>query len=180
MYGIPVLLSGMAALCLNSNEMDIISQQHKSMLCNLQKLPPDTPAWVIHFLAGQLPSSAQIHLKQLSLLGMLLRLGQDSVLSQIGQNILSSPKPIRKSWFLPLRNISRKYDLPDPSVILQSPPSKDSWKSQCRSQIISWWEQSLLDDVLKLPSLLYFKPNFMSLSLPHSLWRLAESPFEVL
>ena len=64
--------------------------------------------------------------------------------------------------------------------VLQSPPSKGSWKQLCKARVVSWWEDRLRSDVDNLPSLRYFKPSFMSLTTIHPLWRLAESPFEVL
>jgi hypothetical protein len=64
-------------------------------------------------------------------------------------------------------------------LILQSPPSKETWKRQCKSKVISWWEERLRGKAALLPSLVYFRPSYMSLTTPHPLWTLAESGYEV-
>ena len=119
------------------------------------------------FLAGSLPATALIHLRQLSLLGMLARLGEESILQQIGRQVLLSKSIKVKSWFSQVRGISQQYTLPDPLLVLQSPFRKESWNKTCKSRIISWWEQRLRGETALLPSLTYFHPSFMSLTKTH-------------
>ena len=178
LYGSPVLLSGIASLVLSNKEIRILYLQHKSMLCRLQKLNPNTPDCVIFFLAGQLPITATIHLRQFGLLGMIARLSASSILHNIGTSTLLSSKK-EKSWFQQIRDLSCQYGMPDPLAVLQSPADKEYWKRFCKSKVVSWWEEKLRQDVPMLPSLVYFKPAFMSLTTVHPLWSLAESPFEV-
>ena len=75
LYGCPVILSGLASLVLNNSELGAVLRHHRITLCRLQKLSKTTPDSVVYFLAGSLPSTALIHLRQLGLLGMLARLG---------------------------------------------------------------------------------------------------------
>ena len=178
LYGIGVLFSGLASLVLSCKEIGIIHRHHRVTLCRLQKLAPTTPDCVVFFLAGSLPGTALLHLRMLGLLGMLARLGPDSTLQQIGRQVLLS-NGRGKSWFLVLRTICHQYGLPDPLLILQSPPSKETWKGQCKSKVISWWEERLRGEAALLSSLVYFRPSHMSLTTPHPLWTLAESGFEV-
>ena len=84
-----------------------------------------------------------------------------------------------KSWFTQIRSICQEYGLQDPLINLQSPSSKDSWKSLTKSKVIDVWERKLRGQVEYLPSLKYFHPAFMSLSAPHPMWASARSPFEV-
>ena len=54
-------------------------------------------------------------------------------------------------FFLSLLNHNNDLSLNQPQseldigswYVLQSPPSKESWKRMCKSTIISWWEQRL-------------------------------------
>ena len=156
LYGCPVLLSGMAALVLSNKEVGVIQRHHRVTLCRLQKLPSTSPDCVVFFLAGSLPSTALLHLRQLGLLGMLARLGTESILQQVGRQVLLSDGK-GKSWFLQVRAITQQYGLPDPLMILQSPPSKESWKRQCKAMVISFWEERLRGEATLLPSLTYFK-----------------------
>ena len=178
LYGCLVLLSGLPSLVLNNRELGTVLSHHRITLCRLQKLAKTTPDCVVYFLSGSLPSTALIHLRQLGLLGMLARLGDSSVLLQLGKQVLLSTSNC-KSWFQQVRIISQKYDLPDPLFILQSPPTKETWKKKCKSKVISWWEQRLRGEAALLDSLSYFKASHMSLSSPHPMWTMAESPYEV-
>ena len=152
-------------------------RHHRVTLCRLQKLASTTPDCVVFFLGGSLPSSALIHMRQLGLLGMLARLGENSILQQLGRDVLLSVKS--RSWFHGIRSICQQYDLPDPLLTLQTPPGKETWKRMCKAKILSWWEQRLRGEAALLSSLPYFRPSHMSLSSPHPMWSMAETPFEV-
>ena len=88
------------------------------------------------------------------------------------------PPPSHGSFYL-VRTLSQKYNLPNPLLILQTPPTKYYWKSLCRSKVVDWHEQKLRSEGDLLPSLQFFKPAFMSLSSPHPIWTCANSPYEV-
>ena len=178
-YGSSVLFSGIASLVLNERELRTLSSHFKLTLCRLQKLPLNTPDCVVFFLSGNLPAAAIVHLKMLTLLGMISRLKSTSILQQIGRNILLMATPIKKSWFSKIRDITYQYSLPDPLLILQEPKSKESWKKQCKSAVVSFWEVKLRSEAEFLPSLVHFQPNFMSLVRPHIMWTLPENGYEV-
>ena len=93
----------------------------------IQKLYDRTPQVVVHFLAGSLPTTAILHLKQLSLFGMITRL-PGSILHRIAQYTLTTAKDSSKSWFIHISNLTLKYQLPHPLTLLQNPPSKLSLK----------------------------------------------------
>ena len=78
-YASPVLFSGLAALVLSEHEVNIVNQHYKENLRRLQRLLPQTPQPVIYFLAGSPPGSAFLHLRQLSLFGMITRLKNSTI-----------------------------------------------------------------------------------------------------
>jgi hypothetical protein len=88
-YGIPVLFSGLGALVLNKAELSMVNNHHKETLQNLLHLLPNTPQCVYYFLAGSLPEEALVHLRQFSLLGMILGL-QGSILHSHALNVYNS------------------------------------------------------------------------------------------
>ena len=110
---------------------------------------------------------------------MISRLESTSILQQIGRNILLMATPIKKSWFSKIRDITYQYSLPDPLLILQEPKSKESWKKQCKSAVVSFWEEKLRGEAQFLPSLDHFQPYYMSLVRPHVMWTLPENGYEV-
>ena len=181
LYSTPVLLSGLPALVLTDPELSIIHHHHKLTLERFQRLHQATPESVVMFLAGSLPATGILHLRMLGLLGMIARLGPENILHNHGRHILlsASPNSPCKSWFLSLRLLTQKYNLPDPLITLQSPPTHSQWKSKCKSRVIDWYERQLRAEAELLPSLIYFKPSFMSLSSPHPIWTSAHSPYEV-
>ena len=145
LYGTSVLLSGLEGLVLNDSETGIIHHHHKTNLESLQRLLPATPECVVMFLAGSLPATGILHLRMLGLLGMISRLGPEHILHQHGRHVLlsASPDTTSRSWFLKIREINQKYNLPDPLFILQSPPTNWQWKSTCKSKVIDFFEQKL-------------------------------------
>ena len=169
-----VLFSGIGSLVLSSNECKIVAQHHKETLSNLQRLLPLTPRPVIYFLAGTLPGEAHLHLRQLSLFSMVLRLPRN-ILHSHAKNIFNFVTCSPKSWFHQIRDICLQYELPHPLDLLKSPPGKEKFKILAKKKVIDFWEQKLRNEASILTSLQYFHPSFMSLTSPHPLWRTASS-----
>ena len=179
-YGVPVLLSGLAALVMSKTEEDSLDLHFKVSLERFQRLYKATPAPVVYFLAGSLPASAILHLRQLSLLGMISRLGHKHILHELGMQMLASPADHRSSWFIKVREICQKYSLPDPQSILSHPPSSTAFKQTTKQKVLDYWNTKLRADARSLDSLDMFKADFMSLCQPHPIWTSAgSSPYEV-
>ena len=148
LYGLPVLLSGLASLVLSKSEIAAIDHHYKVSLEQLMRLYPLTPAAFVYLLAGSLPASATLHQRQLCLLGMVARLGPTSILHQWGIYILSNPPPCSRSpsavlWFIQVRQLCQRYDLPDPVKVLHEAPSKGVWKGAVKRQVTTFWGQKL-------------------------------------
>ena len=67
------------------------------------------------------------------------------------------------------------YGLPHPLDILQSPPNKYSFKTYVKKRVIDYWESVLRAEATLMPSLSFFRPAFMSLTIPHPIWSTAGS-----
>ena len=178
-YGCPVLMSGVASLALSGHEVSVFDKHLKETYLRIQKLLPNTPRAVVHFLGGNLPGTAVIHSRILSLFGMVARLRGDP-LNILARNVLTGAKSSSKSWFLLVRDICLMYGLPHPISVLENPPSKETFKKLCKAKIVSYWESKLRGESSLLPSLEYFHPQFMNLTKPHPIWVTAGSnPYEV-
>ena len=127
MYGTPVLLSGLGSLVLKKSEQLVISNHHRKTLSNLLGLLPATPHAVIYFLAGSLPGEALIHLRQLSLLGMVSRL-KGSYIHSHAVNVFNR-KVNTRSWFHQVRMICLMYQLPHPLTLLTTHSTKEELKN---------------------------------------------------
>ena len=169
LYGIPVLLSGTASLVLKQSELNILNIHLKKKLENLQKLHQKTPDPVVYFLAGSLPASAILHLCQFSIFSMITRL-PNNILNRIAKYILTTSRDSSNSWFIQVRNLCQQYNLTHPLSLLNSPMSKHSAKRLFKTKVVDYWQTKLRNEASCLDSLIYFKPQFMSLLTPHPLW----------
>ena len=137
LYGIPVLLSGLASLVLTANDAGMIYTHFKKHMQRLLKLHKATPDPVVWVLAGCLPPEALLHLRVLSLFGMITRLHDgNNVLADHAREVFSSAKPSSKSWFLVVQKITLQYLLPHPITFLDSPPTKYSFKRLVKSAVM--------------------------------------------
>ena len=178
-YGTPVLLSGMASLVLLGKEIATIETQYKRSLQNILKLPASSPSSLVHFVAGTLPVTALLHLRILTLFGMICRLPGDP-LNLHAQQVFLTRSLAPKSWFSQVWRILLQYHLPNPLLLLNSPLSKEAFKKQVKTKVIDYWEKKLRDEAYLLPSLRYFHPQYMSLSKTHRLWTTSrQKPYEV-
>ena len=178
-YGLPVLLSGIGSLVLSKAEKQVLNNHHQKTLQQLLHLHPNTPRAVYHFLAGCLPCEALIHLHQLSLLAMIANLG-GSALHVHASTVFATSSS--NSWFHQVRDICLQYDLPHPLTLLSQPTpfSKKSFKRLAKKHVIMYWEDKLREEACNLPSLKFFRPNFLSISSPHPLFTSAgSSAYEV-
>ena len=175
----PVLYSGLATLCVKKQETDILSAHVKETISKLLKLYPKTPTPVVFFLAGKLPGEAQLHVKQLTLFGMICRL-KDNILNKIAVKLLTVVKQTSKNWFSDIRSLCYTYNLPHPLLLLRYPPSKEDFKYIVKTNITDFWQSKLRQHSKDLEdkSLKYFKPNFMSLSKPHPMYNHAVTSYQ--
>ena len=111
----------------------------------------------------------------------MTRIGPENILQKHGRHFLLTATDMSpcKSLFPSSGLLSQKYVLTDHLLILQSPPTPCQWKSTFKSKVIDWFEQSLRGQADLLPSIVHFKPAFMSFSTPHPLWTSAGSAYKV-
>ena len=172
-------MSGLSSLVLCTSEMSMIDKCHMDTYQNIQKLLPKTPRCVVYFLGGCLPAQAVIHMRMLSLFGMVARLPSDP-LNIHARNFLVTAKTTSKSWFCQICDISLKFQLPHPLAILDYPPGKECYKKLVKSHVVDFWERTLRGEACLLPSIPNFKPEFMGLKNPHPIWSTAGcNPYEV-
>ena len=169
LYGLPVQLSGLAALVLGKAELDALDHHHKVTLERLLRLYPRTPALVVYLVAGSLPARGHLHCRQLGLLGMVSRQGPGAILHRIATFILSdqavsASTPPQHLWFLQIRGLCEQYELPHPLQVLAAPPSKGSWKRQVDHQVQKYWLHQIRVQAANLPSLSHMRTTHMSIS----------------
>ena len=180
-FGMSVLLSGLASLVLSCKEEHMLDHLYKVHLQRLLRLHQATPAPVVFFMAGCLPLPAQLHLRMFSLFGQLCRLNEgDNILARRAAIIFSSANSTSKSWFWKLRNLCLQYDLPHPSAWLSSRPTKPQVKTMVKAAVLQHWQDRLRLKASSLSSLRYLRTGFLGLTRCHPLFRTcSSSPWEV-
>ena len=89
--GTPVLMSGLASLVLSPKETSSVDQQLKRTLQNILKLPAGShPSPFVYFTAGSLPGTAILHLKQITLFGVICRLPTCEPLNEHAVQVLDN------------------------------------------------------------------------------------------
>ena len=172
-------MSGLASLFLSHNDLVLIESHYCKTIRQLLRISEKTPRCVAYFVAGSMPGSAVIHLRQLGLFSMICRL-KNSILHEHAVNYFSAVTISPKSWFTQIRDLCLMYRLPHPSIFLSSPLPKLEFKRLVKKRVIDYWEHQLRKKATELKSLEYFDPNFMSLVSPHPLWTTAgHSPSKV-
>jgi hypothetical protein len=102
-----LVLSGIASLVLTSSEVNHLDLNIKVTLQRQQKLRDTTPECVVMFLGGHLPGKALLHLRLLSIYGMVFRLS-GSVIHKVADYQLTIAMPASGSWFLQIRKLCLK------------------------------------------------------------------------
>ena len=174
MYALPVLMSDLPALVLTTYEIRILHNHYKNVLRMLLKLPARTPETAIYFLAGSMPFEAYLHLRQLSLFGMVCH-KTGNILQNIGKIILTELKSSALSWFQKIRSYCIMYDLPHPLALLETPIPKLRFKSLCKQKVHIYWRKKLSNSLSELPSLAFIQPHYLSLQHAHPLWSSLDS-----
>ena len=153
----------------SQGDMRVLSFYRRLTLKRLQRLNPCTPAHALHFLSGFLPAPALVHQQQYTLLHMVAMLGPSNILHQHGVYVLQHS--IKDSWFSQIRDLSQQYSLPDPIHILTSPLLKQSYKTDVKKAIFSFWRTSLITEAKPLTSLRYLRLPFLPLGRgAHPVW----------
>ena len=177
-FGSPVLFSGLPSLILNKGEIELVSVHVKQTLEGLLKLHPKTPEPVVFLISGTMPAEATLHLKQLTLFGMICRL-PENILHRIAKEALILSDDKDKSWFGQIRSICFMYGLPNPLSLLNVPPPKENFRKILKLKIADFWQSKLRSEARKLKSLKYFHPDFMSITNPHPILTTAGTAYEV-
>ena len=108
---------------------------------------------------------------------MICRLPKTSVSHVLATDLIKSEKSACKSWIYQICELCEQYGLPDPGHLLQVPLAKEAFKKLTKQRVTDYWEQLLRAEAEdhRYSSLTYFKPRFLSLSVPHPIWTTAGS-----
>ena len=104
-----------------------------------------------------------------------------NILHTIARETLIASRDSDKSWFAQIRDLCYTYGLPNPLILLDQPPTKDTFKQLLKTNVADFWQSKFREKArpLQLSSLRYFKPAYMSLLRPHPLLATSAHSYDV-
>ena len=160
-YIFPVLLYGLEVIIPTGKALDILDKQYKRLLKQILSVPITVADPAIYILSGVLPVEALIHKRILSLFGNITRLPSESIEVRLAKRQLEIKTFKSNSWFIAVKKILIKYDLPLPEAVLDNPPSKNKWKKQYNSAINKHWSKKVISQAKLYSSLKFLSKRYI-------------------
>ena len=125
--------------------MDVLERSNKKFLKHILGVPDTTADPGVYVLTGTIPVEGVIHKRALSLFGNVCRLEEYFTERQLAERQLVVKDLCSHSWYIAIKKILVKYDLPEPRELLHNPPTKFAWKRQVSKQINNYWVKFVKD-----------------------------------
>ena len=177
----PILRSGLSALVIQptSTEMKSLIRIQRKLLRAFLGLSTRCPVPSIYHLLGELPIEGQIARDVFSLFWNVWS-NRDTLVHKVVKYLLIHAKEDSRTWAVFLRHQTRLYGLPDPLTLLgNTPPSKDSWKSTCHAVIYAYHERELRLEASVNSQMKYLNIDLRGLSTCHPILHNITSEREV-
>ena len=139
----PVLRSGLSALPIRPPVLKTLTTFHNKVLRAILKLSQYSPIAPLHFLLGELPMEATLHLDILSLFWNIWSNPHTTVFRAV-KYLFSMCEESSLTWTAHVRIILQLYNLPDPLLLLDTLPwSKERWQQHTKAVVTSHHESIL-------------------------------------
>ena len=136
----PVLRSGLAALPIRPPVIKSLVTFHNKILRAILKLSQFSPLAPLHFLLGELPIEASLHLDVLTLFWNIW-VNPKTMVHEVLKYLLKMSSESSLTWSAHVRILFLQYNLPDPLLLLDSTPwPKERWKLHTRVAVTSYHE----------------------------------------
>ena len=159
-YVLPVLLFGLEVIVPSGKALDILERHYKRLLKQILSLPSTATDPAIYLLSGMLPVKAVLLKRILSLFGNITRLPEDSVELCLAKHKLEVKSFGSHSWFIVVKKILIKYELPSPVELIETPSRRSLWKRQCNRSINDYWKDRIISQSKLYSSLKYLSKTY--------------------
>ena len=103
--------------------------------------------------------SGAIHKRALIFYGNLCRLQESSIEKQLARRQQAINDLNSSSWYVDLRKILVKYDLPSCWDLLDDPPKKEHWRRIVNKQVNGYWSTKIKQSIELYPSFKYLSAD---------------------
>ena len=171
-FVIPRLLHGIELLNIRRKDIEDLEIFQRKVLRQIQSLPDRTASVAVLALIGAKPIEAQIDIR---ILTTFLNIAMDpcQIEHQLALRQLATKSDQSHSWFIKVKHILCKYNLPEPMHLLQSIRSdktKLHWKFKVKKQVNDFWHDKHVEDIQGKSSLKFLKVQEYSVNAPHPVW----------
>ena len=154
-YVLSVLVYGLEVVLPKASLMDKLERTYKKFVKHILSLPVTVADSAVYVLSGAMPIEGVIHKRALVMFGSLCRLDEDSVEKRLVCQQLTVKSFESSSWFVAVRKLFIKYDLPDCWDVIDEPQSKTKWKSTVHKQVNDYWAEHVKSRALMYTTLEY-------------------------
>ena len=101
--------------------IDMLDKFYKKFLKMILSLPVNTADPAVYVLSGTIPVEATIYKRALTFFGNICQLPETTIEHRLAVRQLSVKSFTSHSWFIAVKEIFIKYNLPDPYDLLRDP-----------------------------------------------------------
>ena len=170
-YVLPVLIYGMEVVLPKRKYIDMLDKFYKKFLKMILSLPLNTADPLVYVLSGTIPVEAIIHRRALTFFRNICRLPETTIEHRLAVRQLSVKSFTSHSWFIAVKEIFIKYNLPDPYDLLRDPPTKFHWGRIVNKHVNSHWESSIKENAVLYSSLRFLNVSGFACGKRHPLLR---------
>ena len=156
-YVLPVLVYGLEVVLPKATLVEKLEKTYKKFLKHILSLPVTVADSAVYVLSGALPVEGVIHKRALTLFGSICRLEEDTVEKRVARRQLAVKTYESNSWFIAVRKLFLKYNLPECWSLIENPQSKHRWKSMVDKHVNDYWVERI-----KTKSALYSSLEYLS------------------
>ena len=166
-YISPVLRSGLSTFVLRNSHIKPLEIFHRKTLRGIMNFSKNSNIAALHFILAELPMEGQIHRDIFSLFYSVWA-NPDTKIHHIVKYLLQTSSPKSRTWSIYIRNLAKKYELPDPLECLESNlSSKSTFKEHVITKITAYHEKELREAASKNSRMKYFNVSLISLRGQH-------------
>ena len=170
-YVIPRMLYGLEVSTYKISDLSKLDAFQRKTLRQLQFLPekPIPCNQAVYGLLGAKPIPAVVHQAALVHFGNILR-SEGSIELDLAQRQLAVKTDKSKSWFIHIKQLLLKYDLPSAYELLDAPPGKMEWKTRVSNAVKLFWDQENRKEASAKSSLKYLNIDALGIGAVHPVW----------
>ena len=150
-----VLVYGLEVVLPKNVLVEKLERTYKQFITHILSLPTTVADSAVYILSGTIPIEGVIHKRALTLFSNICRLNDSSIEKQLARRQFAVKTHNSSSWFVAIKKILVKYDLPGCWDILVEPPTKYRWKSLVNKQVNSYWAERIKSRASLYSSLRY-------------------------